>query len=256
MVLALGSAALLARRAGGRDEDEKNAKNAHARNPSVDAVVKTAVRADVRAFEVVPNVEVDYDEKNLIDGWLFAKRDEVNMFGDARGTKYEHGTPLRDADGGRTNDKYAYIVKKNPSKPWVARFPKHWGKEPTVETKDYVKLPEEYGFGSSTLRAWIEENLARDATTEAEEVAAAESPVVTPADSLVVAPEFKSRVEVVEEAVETVEAAVEKVAAEESSADAPTEDAPTEDAPTEDAITPTKPVAAPAVEEEAEASPK
>ena len=232
VILALGSAALLARRAGGN----ATGKNANQRTEVEVKIVKTAVRKEVQAFELIPKIEVEYDEKNLIDGWLFAKRDEVNMFGDARGTKYEHGTPLRDGDGGRTNDKYAYIVKKNPEKPWVVRFPKHWGKEPAVQTKDYVKLPEGYGFGSSTLRTWIEENLARDAATKAAEEAAA-SPAVTPLESPVVAPESKSRVEVVD-VVEVVDEVVTEVAA-------------TEDAPVEDVATPTKAVTAPAVEEAA-----
>lgn len=234
IVLALGSAALLARRAGGQTT-HKNARH----KTEVDVtIVKTAVRKDVQAFELVPKIDVEYDEKNLIDGWLFAKRDDVNMFGDARGTKYEYGTPLRNGDGGRTNDKYAYIVKKNPDKPWVVRFPKHWGKEPAAQTRDYVKLPEAYGFGSSTLRTWIEENLARDAATKAEEEAAA-SPVVTPVASPVVTPESKSRVEVVDEPVAEVAAAEEAVAATAG------------DAPVEEIGTPTKTVAAPAVEDAA-----
>ena len=34
-------------------------------------------------------------------------------------------------------------------------YPEHWGRPPTITTKDYVKLPDGYGYGSSTLRKWI-----------------------------------------------------------------------------------------------------
>lgn len=41
-------------------------------------------------------------------------------------------------------------------------FPKHWGEPPAIQTRDYVPLPENYGFGSSTLRHWIQQHLAQD----------------------------------------------------------------------------------------------
>ena len=144
-----------------------------------DVDVSTVIRTDVLPFDVVKSKrEIDFEEKNLIDGWLFANRDEVNMFGDARGTKYEFGTPLKATDGsGRANDKYEYVAARNPKRPWIARFPKHWGKQPEVETRDYVQLPEKYGYGSSTLKAWIEEKMAKDAQTTRAETEAAQSPM-------------------------------------------------------------------------------
>jgi len=42
-------------------------------------------------------------------------------------------------------------------------FPEHWGPEPNIQLKDYVKLPEPYGHGSSTLKHWIEQNQKEDA---------------------------------------------------------------------------------------------
>jgi len=42
------------------------------------------------------------------------------------------------------------------------RFPEHWGSPPEIQTDDWVKLPANYGFGSSTLATWIEENMAED----------------------------------------------------------------------------------------------
>ena len=41
-------------------------------------------------------------------------------------------------------------------------FPSHWGDRPETETKDYVKLPGHYGWGSSTLKNWIEVNMQSD----------------------------------------------------------------------------------------------
>ena len=35
-------------------------------------------------------------------------------------------------------------------------FPHGWGKPPEIQTKDYVLLPYGYGYGSSTLKHWIE----------------------------------------------------------------------------------------------------
>ena len=41
-------------------------------------------------------------------------------------------------------------------------FPYGWGEPPQIQTKDHVKLPEPYGYGSSTLKKWIELNKERD----------------------------------------------------------------------------------------------
>lgn len=41
-------------------------------------------------------------------------------------------------------------------------FPPNWGKPPEIQTQDYVELPAGYGHGSSTLKHWINANLAKD----------------------------------------------------------------------------------------------
>lgn len=41
-------------------------------------------------------------------------------------------------------------------------FPYGWGEPPQIQTKDHVKLPEPYGYGSSTLKNWIELNKQKD----------------------------------------------------------------------------------------------
>ena len=47
--------------------------------------------------------------------------------------------------------------------PPALTYPEHWGPEPNIQLKDYVKLPEPYGHGSSTLKHWIEKNQKEDA---------------------------------------------------------------------------------------------
>ena len=49
------------------------------------------------------------------------------------------------------------------------KFPKHWGDIPAVQTRDYVRLPGNFGFGSSTLARWIEENMEEDAKKRREQ---------------------------------------------------------------------------------------
>tara|TARA_B100001057_G_scaffold188374_1_gene189177 strand:- start:2876 stop:3880 length:1005 start_codon:yes stop_codon:yes gene_type:complete len=41
-------------------------------------------------------------------------------------------------------------------------FPLHWGRPPEIELKDHVKLPGNFGMGSSTLANWIKGNIEED----------------------------------------------------------------------------------------------
>ena len=45
-------------------------------------------------------------------------------------------------------------------------FPPHWGEPPSLQLKDFRKLPEPYGYGSSTLAAWITKNQEGDKKNE------------------------------------------------------------------------------------------
>jgi hypothetical protein len=47
-------------------------------------------------------------------------------------------------------------------------FPRHWGKPPAAQVKDYVDLPKGFGSGSSTLANWIKENLKKDSIEKPE----------------------------------------------------------------------------------------
>lgn len=55
-------------------------------------------------------------------------------------------------------NKFPASEKPQPSK----QFPKHWGAPPKIQTRDMVKLPGNFGKGSSTLARWISENLKKD----------------------------------------------------------------------------------------------
>ena len=41
-------------------------------------------------------------------------------------------------------------------------FPLMWGEPPEIRTRDIVKLPGDYGYGSSTLKTWITLHEERD----------------------------------------------------------------------------------------------
>jgi hypothetical protein len=47
-------------------------------------------------------------------------------------------------------------------------FPRHWGKPPEIQLRDYVDLPKGFGKGSSTLAYWIKENLKEDSIKKPE----------------------------------------------------------------------------------------
>ena len=47
-------------------------------------------------------------------------------------------------------------------------FPRHWGKPPAAQVKDYIDLPKGFGNGSSTLANWIKENLKKDSIEKPE----------------------------------------------------------------------------------------
>jgi hypothetical protein len=60
---------------------------------------------------------VSEEEKRLIDAWL--KQNDLNRYGDPKGTAYMGGTPLFDERTGQVTDRIAYIVGKHPDRPWL-----------------------------------------------------------------------------------------------------------------------------------------
>lgn len=55
------------------------------------------------------------------------------------------------------------FVKSKP------KYPAHWGAPPEIQTRDLVPLPGGFGQGSSTLAAWIQKNLDKDASNAGSE---------------------------------------------------------------------------------------
>ena len=151
------------------------------------------------AFSPVAAMRVPDDEKRDIDTWVLSN--DLDEVGNPRGTMYTGGTPLFDERSGRRVDRYEYIVRAHPDRPWKTvtlgdaeppdaeplfddvvflddadddtttkaggRFQGRWGPEPAAQTRDYRELPGGYGFGSSTLNRWIEQNMAKDAAAPA-----------------------------------------------------------------------------------------
>ena len=55
-------------------------------------------------------------EHDQINRWLKAER--LNAYGDATDTVYAGGTPLFDEETGKSIDRYTYLVRKFPERPW------------------------------------------------------------------------------------------------------------------------------------------
>ena len=56
------------------------------------------------------------NEKAKIEKWLVENK--LNEYGDPMNTMYAGGTPLFDESTGETTDRYEYIMKKYPNRPW------------------------------------------------------------------------------------------------------------------------------------------
>ena len=59
---------------------------------------------------------ISSEEKELIETWII--KNDLNQYADPKDTVYMGGTPLFDERTGRTIDKYEYIVKNHPNRPW------------------------------------------------------------------------------------------------------------------------------------------
>lgn len=56
------------------------------------------------------------DEKKAIDLWI--KKNKLNIYGDSSDTLYAGGTPLFNEKSGETTNRYDYILRNNPNRPW------------------------------------------------------------------------------------------------------------------------------------------
>lgn len=61
-------------------------------------------------------------------------------------------------------------------------FPTHWGKPPGMQTCDVVRLPLDYGWGSGTLKAWIEYHMEQDQKAAVEAPDGEEAPMTLTAE--------------------------------------------------------------------------
>lgn len=60
-------------------------------------------------------------EKQQIDAWI--KKNNLNQYGDPIDTAYPGGTPLFNEATGQTIDRYVYITKQHPDRPWCTPRP-------------------------------------------------------------------------------------------------------------------------------------
>lgn len=56
------------------------------------------------------------DERKQIDQWI--KDNNLNKFGDRKGTVYVGGTPLFNEATGQYKNLYQYILERHPDRPW------------------------------------------------------------------------------------------------------------------------------------------
>lgn len=59
---------------------------------------------------------ISTQEQESIEIWI--KMNNLNFFGDPSDTVYTGGTPLYDETSGETQDRFDYILKNHPEKPW------------------------------------------------------------------------------------------------------------------------------------------
>ena len=101
--------------------------------------------AKMMNLKVVENVGAFTSSESALDVAAFdALVDDIDEVGHPFGS-----------DEGRSVERSG---KKNVAK----AFPNHWGQPPLMQTRDLVKLPKEYGYGSSTLKHWIMKNMEKD----------------------------------------------------------------------------------------------
>lgn len=56
-------------------------------------------------------------EKAKIEDWI--ERNDLNRYGDSKDRIYRGGTPLFNEGTGESLDRYKYILKNHPDRPWL-----------------------------------------------------------------------------------------------------------------------------------------
>lgn len=85
--------------------------------------IRADYRSDVKDYkdlfnQILSTIQfpISDSEKRLIDSWL--EQNNLNQYGDSKDTFYAGGTPLFDERTGERTDRYEYILKKFPERPW------------------------------------------------------------------------------------------------------------------------------------------
>ncbi len=82
---------------------------------SNDDQLKSLVSKIISTFKII-NTSVSPDEKARIDIWI--SKNSLNQFGEPNDQVYTGGTPLFDETTGQSVDRYDYIIRHHPERPW------------------------------------------------------------------------------------------------------------------------------------------
>ncbi len=72
-----------------------------------------------RPGEETKESEISFEENQQIEAWII--ENDLNQYGDPKDTVYIGGTPLFDEKTGESIDKYEYILRNHPNKPWLVQ---------------------------------------------------------------------------------------------------------------------------------------
>ena len=67
--------------------------------------------------EVQKSTEISATEKQKIETWIL--ENDLNQYGDSKNMFYTGGTPLFNEKTGERIDKYEYILRNYPDRPWL-----------------------------------------------------------------------------------------------------------------------------------------
>ncbi len=63
--------------------------------------------------------EISFEKNQQIEAWII--ENDLNQYGDPKDTVYIGGTPLFNEMTGESIDKYEYILRNHPNKPWLTQ---------------------------------------------------------------------------------------------------------------------------------------
>ena len=160
-------------------------------------------RADPLAGPSQVEDDEDLPLEELVDAQVYSESRDDDDDGDGeeaaveRSPRSSSAKASRDFEDGLAAEEQSRVVGKiernaeQARAKLLPRFPSRWGPPPRTQTRDYVELPGGYGFGSSTLKGWIEKHTAEDSREGADRVAergAGQTFAEGPADAFASAP--------------------------------------------------------------------